>query len=186
MTLPPFIQRMSSRERILAGTVAAVVLALVNLFLWSWLLGAIRSARADVAKRKVARNEQVVLLRDRDLWAKREQWLREHQPPYTGASDASALLDHLKHLAGQHNVLIESPAIGSGEATPAYQAVFASIETKCSWPSLVHFLYDVQSPESFNVFENVNLAIDGGDATQMRGKLKIVRWYAPAGATKTK
>jgi hypothetical protein len=186
MTLPPFIQRMSARERVLAGIVASVILLLVNLFLWSWLLGAVRTARADVAKRKLVRNEQLVFLRDADLWTKRDQWLREHQPPFTGAADASSLLDHLKQVASKNNVLIENPAIGSGNATPAYQSVFASIETKSPWPPLVHFLYDVQSPESFIVFESVNLAIDAGDATQMRGKFRVARWYAPAGAVKPK
>ena len=184
MTLPPFIQRMNARERLLGGIVAAVVLVLINLFLWSWLLGAVRTARADMAKRKLTRNEQLVFLRDGDVWTKREQWLHEHQPPFTGAADASALLDQLKQIAGKNNVLIENPAIGSGNATSAYQSVFASIETKSPWPPLVHFLYDVQAPESFVVFESVNLAIDPGDATQMRGKFKVARWYAPAGTGK--
>jgi hypothetical protein len=48
----------------------------------------------------------------------------------------------------------------------------------------VHFLYDVQRPDAFIVFENVNLAIDGSDPTMMRGKFKIARWFAPAQRTK--
>jgi hypothetical protein len=59
-------------------------------------------------------------------------------------------------------MLIENPAIGSGETTPSHQA-FASIETK-AWPPLIHFLYDVQRPDAV-VFENVNLAIDSSDPT---------------------
>lgn len=186
MTLPAFIQRMSKRERALATMVATVVLALVNLFLWSWLLGTIRTARTEMAKRKLTRNEQVVFLRDGDLWSKREQWLKQHQPPYTGAGDASALLDYIKQIANKQTVLIENPQIGSGDSSSAYQSVSVSIETKSPWPPLVHFLYDVQSPESFIVFESVNLAIDAGDATQMRGKFKIARWYAPAGVARSK
>ena len=50
--IPQFVQRMNRRERMLAGVVAAVVFGLVNLFLWSWLLGEIRTSRAEVAKRK--------------------------------------------------------------------------------------------------------------------------------------
>ncbi len=182
--IPQLLQRMNRRERVLAGMVATVVFVLVNLFLWSWLLGATRDSRAEVAKRKQTHQEQTVYLREGDLWARREQWLREHQPPFRGASDASALLDQLKQIAAKHNVLIENPAIGSGDAAGAYQSVFASIETKSPWPPLVHFLYDVQSPDSFIVFENANIAIDSGDPTQMRGKFKIARWYAPANARK--
>jgi len=181
-----FIQRLNQRERILALLVGGVVLVLINLFLWSWLLEAISNSRRVVATRKLARNEQVVYMREGDLWAKREKWLREHQPAYRGASDASALLDQLKQIASKYNILIENPAIGNGETNAAYQSVFASIETKSAWPELVHFLYDVQSPESFIVFESVNVMIDPADPTQMRGKFKIARWYAPPNAGKLK
>ena len=181
-----FIQRLNQRERILALLVSGVVIALVNLFLWSWLLDAISNSRRAVATRKLARNEQVVYMREADLWAKREKWLREHQPAYHGASDASALLDQLKQVASKYNLLIENPAIGNGETNATYQSVFASIETKSPWQELVHFLYDVQSPESFIVFESVNVMIDPADPTQMRGKFKIARWYAPANAGKLK
>lgn len=179
MTLTAYIQRMNRRERILAGSLALVVFVLLNLFLWSWLLGATSRLRAQVAQRKLTRNEQTIYLRDSDLWNKRAQWVREHQPAYKSPADASALLDQLKQIAGKHNVLIENPAIGNGETNAAYQSVFASIETRSPWPPLVHFLYDVQSPDSFVVFENVNIAVDPADATQMHGKFKIARWYAP-------
>jgi hypothetical protein len=179
------LQRMNRREQVLAGLVALVVFFLANLFLWSWLFRAIGDSRVEVAKRKQAQTEQTVLLRESDLWAKREQWLREHQPVFHGASDASALLDdHLKPIAGKYNVLIENPAINNGPAAGAYQPVFASIETKSPWPPLVHFLYDVQAPDAFIVFESANIAIDSSDPTQMRGKFKIARWYAPASAAK--
>ena len=178
------LQRMNRRERVLAGLVALVVFLLVNLFLWSWLFRTIGDARHEVAKRKQTHNEQMVLLRESDLWTKREQWLREHQVVFHGASDASALLDQLKEIAGKHKVLIENPAIGNPAAGGAYQSVSASIETKSPWPPLVHFLYDVQTPDAFIVFESANIAIDSSDPTQMRGKFKIARWYAPASATK--
>ena len=75
-------------------------------------------------------------------------------------------------------------ALGTGDSTPNHQAVFASIETKSPWPPLVRFMYDVQQPESFVVFESVNLQIDSADPTMMRGKFKIARWFAPkAGQT---
>jgi len=178
------LQRMNRREQVLAGFVALAVFLLANLFLWSWLLRTIGDSRVEVAKRKQTHNEQTVLLRESDLWSKREQWLREHQPVFHGASDASALLDQLKQIAGKHNVLIENPAIGNSPTVGAYQSVFASIETKSPWPPLVHFLYDVQAPDAFIVFESANIAIDSSDPTQMRGKFKIARWYAPASATK--
>ena len=173
-------QRMSQRERIMTLAVAGILLLLINIFIWRWLLGTISGSRNELATRKATRSEQTVYLRERELWAKRDQWLQKTQPTLKGAEEASTLLDQLKQTAGKYNIVIENPAIGTGETTPNHQAVFASIETGSHWPELVHFLSDVQQPDVFIVFESVNLAIDGSDATMMRGKFKIARWFAPA------
>jgi hypothetical protein len=179
MMMPGWLTRMNQRERFLASLVGGVVFLLINIFLWSWIFGAIGSAHAELAMRKSMRKEQAVYLKERDLWAKRQQWLQQHQPVFKGAGEASTLLDQqLRPVAAKYNILLENPQIGSGESTPNHQSVWASIETKSPWPPLVHFLYDVQQPEAFIVFENVNLAIDSGDPTMMRGKFKIARWFA--------
>jgi hypothetical protein len=177
--MPAWFQRMNQRERILALVVAGALFLVLNLVIWSSLFGALGSARTDLAARKSARAQQTVFIRERKMWDKRDEWLKKNQPALKSPVEASTLLDQVKQVAGKHNVLIENPAIGSGDSTPNYQAVFASIETKSPWPPLVHFLYDVQKPESFVVFESVNLAIDPTDPTMMRGKFKIGRWFAP-------
>jgi len=178
--MPAWYQRMNPRERVLAWAAAGTVFALLNFFILDWLFGALASAQKQIAARRATLAEQALYVKERDLWTKREEWIRKHQPVLNNPAEASALLDQLKQVAGKHNVLVENPAIGTGETTPYHQTVFASIETKSPWPPLVHFLYDVQRPDGFIVFENVNLAIDGSDPTMMRGKFKIARWFAPA------
>jgi hypothetical protein len=180
MMMPAWYDRLNPRERVLSWIVAASVFVLVNLFILNWIFGALGRARSDLGARKATLTAQALYVKERDVWTKRDEWIRQHQPTLKNPAEASALLDQLKQVAGKHNVLIENPAIGSGETTPNHQAVFASIETKSAWPPLVHFLYDVQQPAAFVVFENVNLAIDGSDPTMMRGKFKIARWFAPA------
>jgi hypothetical protein len=180
MTLLGWYERMNRRERVLSLIVASAVVILVNLAVWSWLLGGMRKARVELAQRRAAWAESAVYIKERALWEKRAEWLHQHQPVMKGAAEASTLLDQLKEIAGKYNVLIENPAIGSGETTPQHQTMFASIETKSPWEPLVRFLYDVQQPESFIVFESANLAIDSSDPTMMRGKFKVARWFAPA------
>jgi hypothetical protein len=180
MMMPAWYERMNRRERLLSLIVAGAVIALLNLVVWSWLLGALGRARSELAERRATRAEQAIYVKERSLWEKRDQWVRQHQPVLKNAADASTLLDELKQIAGKHNILIENPAIGAGETTPYHETVFASIETKSPWPPLVHFLYDLQQPEAFIVFESVNLAIDSTDPTMMRGRFKIARWFAPA------
>jgi hypothetical protein len=178
--IPAWYERMNPRERLLAWIVAGAMFVLLNLVILSWLFGALGRARTDLTARKAARAEQATYVKERDLWAKRDQWIRQHQPTFKNPAEASALLDQIKQAASKYNVLIQNPAIGSGETTPNHHTVFASIETKSPWPPLVHFLYDVQQPDAFVVFESVNLAIDSSDPTMMHGKLKIARWFASA------
>lgn len=179
--MPGWVQRMNRRERILATTVAGIVFLLINLYVWGKLFSSLDQSRADLEARRNTRKLQEVYIKERGLWEKRAQWLKQHQPVLKGPGEASTLLDEIKQIAGKHNVLIENPAIGTGDATPDRQSVFASVEVKSPWPPLVRFLYDVQQPESFVVFESVTLNIDPADPTMMRGKLKIARWFAPAG-----
>jgi hypothetical protein len=180
-SLTAWFERMNQRERILSLAIAGLIFGLLNLFVWSWLLGAIGAGRGELAARQATRKEQAIFMKERPLWIKRDEWLRQRQPVLKNAGEAqTGLLDELKQVASKYDILIENPAIGSGETTGNHQSVFASIETKSPWPPLVHFLYDVQQPDSFVVFETVNLAIDSGDPTMMRGKFKIARWFAPA------
>jgi hypothetical protein len=180
MTLGDWYGRMNKRERMLATLVGGIVFLFINLFVWNWLLGSIGRSREQLADRQAQRKQQGVFMQEHDLWVKRDQWLQQHQPPFKAQGEASTLLDQqLRPVAAKYNVLIENPQIGTGETTPDHQSVWASIETKSGWADLVHFLYDVQQPEGFVVFENVNLMIDSNDASKMKGKMKIARWYAP-------
>lgn len=179
--MPLWFQRLNRRERMLLLAVGGTVFLLLNLVLWSSLFGMVGRARAELTERKATRLQQTIFLKERSMWAKRDEWLKKNQPTLKSPVEASALLDQVKQVAGKQNIVIENPAIGSGDTTPNYQAVFASVETKSPWPPLVHFLYEVQQPESFVVFESVNLAIDSTDPTMMRGKFKIARWFASKG-----
>ena len=180
MMTPAWYERMNQRERVLSMIVAGVVFVLLNLFIWSWLLGAIGRAQADLKTRQATRAQQALYVKERDLWTKRAQWLQQHQPMLKDASEASKLLEEqLKPVAAKHKILLENPQIGTGETTPHHQTVFATFDMKSEWQPLVHFLYDIQQPEAFIVFENVNLSIDNNEPTKMRGKFKIARWFAP-------
>jgi hypothetical protein len=180
ISIPAYYQRMNRRERILAGVVGLAIFALVNLFIWSALIGGIKRARTELTERKAMRKTQIVFLRERDLWKKREEWLTKHQPVLQNAGEASTLLEQVKQIAGKHKILIENPSLGAVQTAPDHQSIAISMETKSPWPALVHFLYDVQQPEKFIAFEDVGLSIDGSDPSIMRGRFKIARWFAPA------
>ena len=177
--MPAWFQRMNSRERMLSMIIAGTLFLLLNLFLWSTLFGMLGRTRTELTERRALRTQQSVFLKERPMWEKRAEWLKKNQPALKSPEEASLLLTPVKQVAAKYNVLLENPPIGSGDATPNYQGVFAAVDTKSPWPPLVHFLYDMQQPASFVVFESVSLAIDPADPTMMRGKFKMARWFAP-------
>ena len=55
-------------------------------------------ARTELAERKSTRTQQSVYIQERDLWAKREEWIQKNQPALTGPGEASKLLEEqIKH-----------------------------------------------------------------------------------------
>jgi type II secretion system (T2SS) protein M len=173
---------MSQREKVLAGAVGGVAFVLLNLFLLSYFFRQQARVRADLVTKNADWTIAEVLLSERDLWAKRDAWLHEKQPKLTNESGAGVeLLEEIKKAAKAADVQIESPAIGIPQKGPTYRSVPVTLETKSSWKAMIEFLHAIQKPEQFIVFENANIQIDPNDQTQMRGKLKIARWYSAEG-----
>jgi len=174
-----WLAQMNQRERMLALSVGGILFLLINLGIWSALLGMSAGARADYAAQRASRTEQTVYLGEEKMWKKRAEWLKKKQSRLTNPAEASTLLTQVKQIAGKYNVQIDNPQIGAVETTSSHQAVSATFETKSDWGALVHFFYDVQRPEAFTVFEQANLIVDPSDPTLMRGRFKIAKWFAP-------
>src|SRR5438046_1541066 len=128
--IPAWYKRMNRRERVLAWIVGGTAIVLLNLVILSWLFGALGRARAELVARKTARAEQAIYVKEKDLWIKRDQWIRQHQPMLKNPAEASVLLDQLKQGAAKNNVLVQNPEIGSGVTTHNNQTVFALIDIK--------------------------------------------------------
>ena len=92
-------QRLNKRERVLSAAVGGVIFLLLNWYIWGKLLGSLDQARGDLVARQNTRKVQAVFIRERDLWDKRAQWLKEHQPTLKGPGEASTLLDQIKQIA---------------------------------------------------------------------------------------
>jgi hypothetical protein len=176
-----WLAQLNQRERILALSVAAILFLLINLAIWSTLLGMSAGARAQYSAARDTRKEQKVYLEEEKTWKRRADWLEKNQPTLSNPAEASSLLTQVKEIAGKYNVQLEDPQIGAVETTPSYQSVSATFESKSGWEPLVHFLYDAQQPAAFTVFEQLNLMVDGNDATMMHGRFKIAKWFKPTG-----
>ena len=171
---------LSSREKNLSILVGAITFLAVTFFIGDYFLKNHTRLSAEVAAKTRQLETMKKLSGEKDLWEQREAWLREKQPKLVDEDGAGVkLLDHLKQLATKNQVLLDSPVIRPPVRKPDYTAIGVEIETKSSWPALIAFLGQLQTPEQFIVLDTANLKIDAKDPTQMRGRFKVARWYAP-------
>jgi hypothetical protein len=172
--------QMSSRERTLALIVGVILAIFINLLLVKFFLGHRQRLTEELSAKKSEMEALQVLFSEKEMWEQRGAWLEAKQPKLTQESNAGVQLhDRVQELAKKHVVLLESPVLGAAERRPNQTAVTFTFETKSPWPALIAFLHEAQSPEAFTVFESANIQKDPGDPTQMRGKFKVARWYAP-------
>ena len=173
-------RQLSSREKNLSLFVGAILFLGVTFFSGEYFLRNRARLGADLARNRSQLKTMQTLSGEKALWEQREAWLREKQPKLTDEDGAGVkLLDHIKQLATKKSVLLENPVIRPPVRKPDYTAIGVEIETKSSWRDLIAFLGELQTPEQFIVLDTANLKIDGADPTQMRGRFKIARWYAP-------
>jgi hypothetical protein len=171
---------LSNREKWLAIGVGAVLFVFANVFLFQRFSQQGARLRADIAAKTKQLQHMQSLTEELAFSEQRESWLQAKQPKLTNPDTAGVqLLNQIKDLARQHEVLLENPAIRLPERQPEYVAISVEVETKSSWKPLIAFLHDLQNPEKFIAVESANLKIDDSDQTKMRGRFKIARWYAP-------
>ena len=171
---------LTSREKKLA-TFVGLIVALGGSYL---LVDSYLSQRATLKAKIVAGQKQVrsmhEMLAQSGVWEERDKWLQATQPKLDNPDTAGVqLLERVQQLAKRHTVLLANQTIHSPDPRPTCISVALEIETKSSWPSLVEFLQELQTPEQFVALESASLKIDPADATQVHGQFKIARGYAP-------
>jgi Tfp pilus assembly protein PilO len=172
--------RLSARERALALLVGAAVFLLITLLLLNFLFRQHARLRNELSQKQTTWQATQTLFGEREMWERRDLWLQQNHPRLENPGSAGVqLLDQIKQAAKENGVQLENPAIGTPETGEFYQSVPVTLETKSQWHALIRFLHSLQSPEKFVVLESANLQIDAGDPTQMRGRFRIAKWYAP-------
>lgn len=172
--------QLSARERLLATAVGIVVFALLNIFVISYFMKNQRRLRGELNTRALQLDAMKSLFANREISSQRDAWLKEKQPPLKNEAKAgSEFLEEIKEIAKKANVQPLSPQVGAIQRHPQYVGVSVNIEAKGPAAAIRDFLYEMQAPDRFVVFQSANLQIDQEDKTQIRGKFRVEKWFAP-------
>lgn len=177
--------QMNPRERALAFLVGTMLVLLVSYMLMNTFLSHHRKLKQDLTEKKTSLETMQTLIAERALWEERDQWLNQTQPKMDNANSAGVeLLDRVKQLGQTRSLTPTDASFDNASANPrgggkpAYQATTVTFTVKGKWEDMVNFLYDVQQPVNFLVFEKATLQQDKDDKTQVSGTFKVAKWYA--------
>lgn len=172
--------QLSQRERVLATIVGTVVVILLNLVVINYFIKNQRRLRTDLAAKTSQLTTMQALFADKAVWTQREAWLNEKLPKLANEGTVGGeLFEEVRRVAQKTSVQTLEPQIGTPERRTNFTAVTVTIEAKGTTDALRDFLYEMQAPDRFIVFEMANLQIDKEDKTLMRAKLRIAKWFSP-------
>jgi len=177
--------QMNPRERALAFIVGTMVVGLISYMLVNTFLGHQRKLKQDLSEKKTSLETMQTLIAERAMWEERDKWLNQSQPKMDNANSAGVeLLDRVKQIGQTRSLTptdasfgVPDPLPKSG-GKPAYQATSVTFTVKGKWADMVNFLFDVQTPTNFLIFEKATLQLDKDDKTQVSGTFKVAKWYA--------
>ena len=174
------LEKMSRRERILAAIVAGAFALIIFIVVIKFVIEKQALLRSQLVSKRTELASLEALAAERDTWAARNEWIDATQPKLKNRSGAGVqLLEEVKGVARENDIVLENPAIGLPENRDAYDSMPVTVETVSSWKALIKFLHALQAPDRFLAIENVELKVDGTDDSKMRGSFRIARWYAP-------
>jgi hypothetical protein len=174
------MNKLNQREKILAGIVIGAVVFVLNVAVLRYFFSTYGELTQETAREQAQLQSMQGLLANTGLWEQRDAWLNAHQPKLENDAFAgSQLLDQVQKVAKANSITVEQPQLANPERHPLYTAVTVNLETKSTWDSLKKFLVAMQGPEQFIVIEGANLRVDTSDPTQMRGRFRIAKWFAP-------
>ncbi len=130
----------------------------------------------DLALRRVEANE---LMRQKDFWKARSEWLETKQPAYPGRTEADTnLYNSVEESARTAGVTLLGRQLQQPEQLPGTVGVGLMVEAKGSLDKLLHWLHALQNPEAFVSVRGMVLKPDPEDTSiVLLSNLHVQKWY---------
>ena len=132
----------------------------------------------EIALRKVTADE---LLKQKDHWIARSEWLTQKQPVFVSRKDAdNALFDYVTKAAKEAGVTATPPQQQPlDESNPGLKGAGVMVNATGDLEKILRWLFALQhSPEDFISIKGMTLKPDGADLEKVNvTDLHIVKWY---------
>ncbi len=171
------MQSLKKSERILLGIFISMLFVAATWVAWN-IYSAKRVELEDAAHLLSIQEAEVeVLLRQKDLWLQRANWLQAAQPKFTSWDEADIQLLQDARAAGDTGVTTTDHQLLDPVETELYRQAGVRFKAEGSLTSVFAWLYKLQSPEKFRVISKLRVAPDKEDTKKVNCEVELLRWY---------
>ena len=183
------MRSLTSREKLLLTLCLLTLFVMGNLIGLQRVTGGLRKSGAALANLKTEEIEQRSWLAERtgqwDDPVERGRWIDANMPVMKSAGkDQGQLLEKLQTEAFDRKLRLERQNLLEPQSTQFYQEVSVNVIVRGDLAKINEWLTTLQSPETFYVVKNLELALDTNSKEkepQARCNLTVARWFQPAG-----
>jgi hypothetical protein len=167
----------SNSERALLGVLGLVILGGALFFGFKTLNQKQRAADLERATLRADNADAMLDLQQEHLWAKRAQWIKDHEPISPDEGDARAMvLSFVVKGARDHHLEVQEQNPGEVQHGPGGAKVESELRVKGSMEGLCRWLAELQKPEDFYAVDLFSLKADQ-DEKSMVCTLHISRYF---------
>ena len=175
---------MNRREQILAAALGVILLvgvcsfAFVHMTKW----------KKDIERREYALSLEKVeadeLLKQKDFWMTRSDWLTKKQPVFTKDADANnSIFELVSKTAKESGVTAGPPQMQPlDRSNPGLIAAGVTVSASGELEKILRWLYKLQeSPDAFISVRGLTLKPDQEDTNKVLvNELHVLKWYSSA------
>jgi hypothetical protein len=168
-------------EKFLLGVLALVILGGGMFFAYKALNQRQLAFNLERASLKADQAEAEVDLQQMPLWAQRQAWIKDHEPPFGEEGDTRAqVLNFVVKGARDHHLEIQDQNLGDVQHGTGGAKVSAEVKVKGGMEALCRWLAELQKPASFYAIDLCSLKADQ-DMKSMVCTLRVSRYFREGG-----
>lgn len=169
---------MSQREQRLAMIVLAMLILGGGWIVFSQMGKWRKSIDERDFKLTVKKAEAEELLKQKDFWHLRSQWLESKLEPYPSRNEADNKIYELVEETARKQGLTLMRQLTEPEEVQGMTSAGVIIEAKGKLESILRWLYDLQKPNAFISIKSLSLKSNPEDSSLVIvSDLKVQKWY---------
>jgi len=173
------LRKLTKSEKRLSIILVVALFATGNFYGLSYLFELTSGLTREIDDVRSQERSNDMLLKEKDLWLKRKQWIDSTQPRIRADQvPQSVLLESVVTAAKANQLEIQEQSFGENLSTPNYQAVTVRLKLSGALQNVITWLAQIQQPELFQAITSFSLK-SANDPPTVSLELEIARWYAP-------